>query len=155
LNKKRQSLWRKRITIAEAKTQKIESIKQRSFTESLKPIIRDNYVSTNYKNSKKLIDALILYWNAIKELCPKATGKDFKDYVLLKTTGVFVMNRLFPLVLIKCKNRPTKAKMKNFLSKIADMTDDEWHGKNGDLGSYGTSQGAFGQIFDKFKDEIK
>src|SRR3989344_2066743 len=142
LNGKKDSVWYKRITLPNEKTQKTESIKQRSFSDSLKPVLKDNYISTNYKNSNKLVKVLVDYWNVIKSLCPKATGKKFKEFVLLKTTGAFVMNRLFPIILIKSGKNPTKAKMKHLLEKIEEMNDDSWS-SNGELGDYGTSQRSF------------
>lgn len=153
LNKSRNSVWYQRVTLPNQKQKKYETIKQRSLTESLKPVIKDSYIQSNFGSTSKLTKLLIDYWGAIKELCPKACGNDAKDYVLLKTTGPFIMHKLLPFVAIKCSNRPSKTKIKNILSRIEQMNDDAWH-KNGELGE-GSSQKFFNLKFEDFKSQIQ
>ncbi|MBI2545922.1 DGQHR domain-containing protein [Candidatus Woesearchaeota archaeon] len=153
LNTNKKSVWYNRVTLPNHKQKATETIKQRSFTESLKQVVKDNYIQSNFKSINKLSSLLIDYWNVIKELCPKSCGDDAKNYVLLKTAGPFIMHKLLPIVVIKCGSNPTKTKMKNILSKIEQMADDDWHNK-GELGE-GSSQKFFNIKFDDFKSQIQ
>jgi DGQHR domain-containing protein len=153
MNKTRGCVWHKKITLTNQKSKKYETIKQRSFTESLKPVVKDSYIQSNYKSMNSLTKLLVDYWDAIKELCPKACGEDAKDYVILKTSGLFILHKLLPFVIIKCRNNPSVTKMKNILSKIEQMNDDDWHTK-GELGE-GSSQKFFNIKFESFKSQIE
>jgi len=152
LNKTKGTAWYKRITLPNQKTKKNETIKQRSMTESLKYLAKDSYIQSNYKSAKKLTDLLILYWAAVKELCPKACGDTAKDYVLLKPAGPFILHRLLPFVAIQGGPNLTKTKIKNILAKIEEMNDDAWH-KKGDLGE-GSNQKFFNARFEDFKGQL-
>ncbi len=153
LNKTKGSVWHNRVTLPNQKQKKIEMIKQRSFTESLKIVVKDNYIQSNFKTASKLTKLLIDYWDVIRELCPKACGDEAKDYVLLKTTGPFILHKLLPIVVIKCGSTPSKTKLKHILLEIEQMNDDGWH-KRGELGG-GSSQGWFNRWFDDFKSQIQ
>lgn len=152
LDKDKRSVWYQRITFPNQKNRVTDTIKQRSFTESLKLILKDNYIQSHYTSLKQLTDLLIIYWEAISELCPEACTVYPKDYVLLKTTGPFIMHKLLPIVIIKCGGNVTKTRIKNILSKIEQMEDSYWH-KNGDLGS-GSSAKFFNLWYDEFHHQI-
>lgn len=153
LNKEKDSIWFHRVNMPNEKFKPTYSIKQGSLTDSLKPALKDNFIAANYRINRKLAAAIITYWDAIRDLCPKASGDDFKHYVLLKTTGAFVMHKLFPVVLIKAGDRPTKAKMKSILGKIEEMNDDDWH-VDGEIGDYGTNRKSFDRLYNNFKEQL-
>jgi DGQHR domain-containing protein len=152
LDKDKKSIWYQRITFPNQKNRVTDTIKQRSMTESIKLILKDNYIQSHYTTIKQLTDLLVMYWEAINDLCPEACGDDAKEYVLLKTTGPFIMHKLLPIVIIKCGGNVTKTKIKNILSKIEQMEDNYWH-KNGDLGT-GSSAKFFNIWYEEFHQQI-
>jgi DGQHR domain-containing protein len=152
LDKDKNSIWYQRITFPNQKNRVTDTIKQRSMTESIKLILKDNYIQSHYTSIKKLTELLVTYWEAIKDLCPEACGDDAKEYVLLKTTGPFIMHKLLPIVIIKCGGTVSKTKIKNILSKIEQMEDNYWH-KNGELGA-GSSAKFFNVWYDEFHQQI-
>jgi len=156
LNQNNSSIWKGRIALPTERLGGDRIIRQRSFTDSLKPLLQNDITKSFFDNlPDDIIDPLIDYWNVIAELCPKACGRDSaQNYVLLKTTGVFVMHRLFPYVILECKRPLTKEKMKNVLQKIEEMNDDDWE-SDGELGRMGTSQKAFSDIFSRFLKQIQ
>jgi DGQHR domain-containing protein len=152
LDKDKKSIWYQRITFPNQKNRVTDTIKQRSMTESIKLILKDNYIQSHYTSIKQLTELLVMYWEAINDLCPEACGDDAKEYVLLKTTGPFIMHKLLPIVIIKCGGNVTKTRIKNILSKIEQMEDNYWH-KNGDLGA-GSSAKFFNLWYDEFHQQI-
>jgi len=156
LNQNDSSLWKGRIALPHESLGDNRIIRQRSFTQSLKPLLEHDITKSFFDTlPDDVIDPLIDYWNVIAELCPKACSRDSaQDYVLLKTTGVFVMHRLFPYVLVQSKRPLTKEKMKIVLQKIDEMNDYDWESK-GKLGKMGTSQKLFGDIFSSFLKQIQ
>lgn len=68
---------------------------QKSFTDSLEPIIKDTYFAG--KDAKAIGAALRNYWAAIRDLC-EAAFEEPSDYVIQKTIGVGVFHKIFPRV---------------------------------------------------------
>lgn len=143
LNGDKKSSWNEKIILPnQSRSGKFVSTK--SFTDSLEPILMDNYLEGI---KQATVSAVVKnYWNAIEDLCPIAFHSD--DHVLHKTTGVFVMHRVFPTVSNKCidesgKRIYTSEKFKTLLGAIGEdyMNDDFWH--SDDAGRYGTNQKSF------------
>lgn len=67
-------------------------LKQVSVTDSLGPVI--STYKGYLKNEEKLARALMNMWSALKDVCSDCFVKP-KDYLLLKTMGVYVMHKLF------------------------------------------------------------
>jgi DGQHR domain-containing protein len=124
-------------------------VRQKSFTDSLKTIITHPLFSAF--NSKELSTMLDSYWSAIAELCPEAVEYP-KDYLLMKTAGVFVLHALFPSVAGYCKNN--ELKKDNFLEVLQGMekgmSSDYW-ARKGEAGLTGSSQKSFGIIESRLK----
>ncbi|MBT5406221.1 MAG: DGQHR domain-containing protein [Gammaproteobacteria bacterium] len=110
------------------------------------------------KNAEKLI---VNAWKAIFEMMPDATrGEDHKKYVVLKTAGIFVFNRIIAETVDSLNNFNmttqddyyklfTSEDMRNFMY-------DDWWSVKGDPSSniptaieYGSSQGSFRRILQK------
>lgn len=156
LNQNDSSLWKGRIALPSENLGDNRIIRQRSFTQSLKPLLQNDITKSFFEVlPDDVIDPLIDYWNVIAELCPEACSKNSaQNYVLLKTTGTFVMHKLFPYVLVECKRPVTKEKMKSVLQKIEEMNDYDWESE-GKLGKMGTSQKTFDDIFSSFLKQIQ
>lgn len=123
------------------------TIAQKSFTDSLEPVIKNSFFQG--KNVQHIAAALGNYWDAISELCEDAFDSP-RDYVIQKTTGVFVLHKIFPRVSEFCHddrgNRVlTKEKIKSVLEGLPFMTADYW-ANDGPAGKRGTSQKAFALI---------
>lgn len=141
------------------------SIKQKSFTDSLAPILtheefRDQDVNT-------LLKILNNYWNAIRRLMPDAFENP-KDYVVQKTTGAFVFHKLFPTVVKYCTDENgkyilTEGRLYDTLSKLKDseyMKSSVWKSSRrgipgGKIALMGTSQKTFTTLSDILARELE
>lgn len=123
------------------------TVAQGSFTNSLEPVLKDSFFQG--KNVQSIALALGNYWDTIYELC-EAAFESPKEYVIQKTTGVFVLHKIFPRVSEFCRddkgNRVlTKEKIKSVLGGLPFISADYWD-NNGTAGMRGTSQKAFASL---------
>ena len=138
--------------------------KQRSFTESLKPVLQDSEIHT--EPDEQIAKILNNYWSAFRDLCPEAFNEP-EDYVIQKTTGLFVLHSIFDKLLNYCKDTNgnfvlTKDKFKDTLGKIEHelVTSSYWkagddeNGQAGEAGKAGTSKKSFKQLIDNIKRAI-
>ena len=140
-------------------------IKQKSFTDSLAPILTHE----EFKDQDVSVLSKILnnYWNAIKRLLPEAFENP-KDYLVQKTTGAFVFHRLFPTVIKYCTDENgryilTEGRLYDVLSKLRDsgyMKPDAWRSSKrgipgGKIALMGTSQKTFATLSDILARELE
>lgn len=123
------------------------TVAQKSFTGSLEPVLKDSFFQG--KPIQPIASALGNYWDAICELC-EAAFESPKEYVIQKTTGVFVLHKIFPRVSEFCHddkgNRVlTKEKIKSVLKDLPFMSIEYWD-NNGTAGMRGTSRKAFASL---------
>lgn len=165
LRSSQHSVWFNRIKKPNEKS-KEATISQKSFTDSLEPILKDPNLSTI--KTKLLQRAIENYWNAIREIYPDAIENP-KDFVLLKTTGAFVFHQLFVFIASKIRSKEkkfvfTKEKFREVLDLIDDRfkSSDVW--KSSDLrrgiegglfAKLGTSKKVFGIIYKTLADSIE
>jgi len=134
-------------------------LKQVSVTDSLKPVID---VYRGYLTSEKLVaKALMNMWGALKEMNPECF-ENFRDYHLLKTPGVFVMNRVFANLLphlCSAKERDLTVAMfrklfeDNAVKRFFDV--EYWRSDNNDgISKYGTGRKSYSIIFDLIWDSM-
>jgi len=128
-------------------------LRQVSVTSSLKPVL-DVYKG-HLSSIKQVSKALMNLWGALKEVCPECFDEP-KEYLLLKTPGVFVTHKIFATLL------PTlcAAKEKDLTKRVfVDLFTNEnckkyfeysyWDRSNPDgVSRYGTSQKSYSMIFD-------
>lgn len=151
INERKDSVWYKKIRFPnEPKLTTLSS--QKSFTESLRPIVR-NEIFESY-DKEEITELLVRYWNAISELCPNAF-KLPQEHLIQKTIGVFTLHRLFPLVLSYCGEKVTKERIKEILSKMENGMNDNYWSNNGQIGLAGTNQKAFGIIYKKLAEYLE
>jgi DGQHR domain-containing protein len=150
---------------------------QTSFVDSLvEPII---YAGGFNWTGKKLTEVLDSYWSAIFAKCPKACSTKLtdggyaekRDYLLMRTAGMFVCNRLLPNIMVQFRLLHKDATQKKFedifeqinekaieegILDVGPFTDDFWDtdidsAEGNTAAIYGSSQKSFGVI----KDEIQ
>lgn len=132
-------------------------LKQVSVTDSLEPIV-DNYKSF-LPSLERLARALINMWSALKEICPECFIRP-KDYLLLKTPGVFVVHKLFAHLLptLSAAKDLTKGMFLKIFKhpKVSLYFESEYWDRNNVEGwsRFGTSQKSFKIITDLIWDEM-
>jgi DGQHR domain-containing protein len=155
INKEKSHPWYMKIRLPnEPKNGTIVS--QKAFTDSLEPILKDSFFQG--KEANAIAPALINYWDAIWELCEEAFANPNK-YVIQKTTGVFVLHKVFPRVSELCRdeygNRVlTTEKIKSVLERSQMMSSDYWAGE-GEAGKRGTSRKAFASLIMEFLEDLE
>ncbi|MEW6616048.1 MAG: DGQHR domain-containing protein [Thermodesulfobacteriota bacterium] len=134
-------------------------LNQVSATSSLKPLV-DVYKSY-LRDEKQAAKGLMNMWSAIKTLCPEAFVTP-KDYLILKTPGIFVLNKVFAKLLPTlwaAKNITGDMFLKLFSHEnVSDYFEcDFWHKDNSENGAsrYGSSQKSYGIIYDLIWDSLK
>ena len=151
INERKDSAWYKKIRFPnEPKLTTLSS--QKSFTESLRPIIR-NEIFESY-DIEETTELLVRYWNAISELCPNSF-KLPQEHLIQKTIGIFTLHRLFPLVTSYCGEKITKERIKDVLSKMEKGMNDNYWSNNGQIGLAGTNQKAFSIIYKKLSEYLE
>jgi DGQHR domain-containing protein len=132
-------------------------LNQVSVTSSLKPVI-DIY-DRHLKDEKQLAKALMNMWGALKELCPECFAQP-KEYLLLKTPGIFVMHRIFAHLLprlwaVKDLTKPMFVKIFTHADVAKHFDSDTWDRNNDNgFGRFGSSQKSYSIIFDLIWDSI-
>lgn len=164
---KNSPVWQGRIRAPNI-SQPTATVSQKSFTDSLKPML----THPDFKDLPKDVQVKILdnYWMAIRDTI-KAAFSSPGDYVIQKTTGVFVFNGVLPTVAKYCKDpntgkyELTYAKFKEIFSKISDsewLRAESWQAARKRLGivggkvaQMGTSQKSFSVLMDIFVAELE
>ncbi|MBI3027613.1 DGQHR domain-containing protein [Candidatus Woesearchaeota archaeon] len=149
---KSDSVWRGKI-MAPNDTKGETLISQLSFTNSLKPILLHHNFEAH--DGHDLAEFLKRYWDVIKKIIPNAF-KLPKEFVLQKTTGPFVLHRIFPDVASYCENRKlTEENFYKVLSKLEEGLNDDFWSSEGVAGTAGTNQKAFAILEKKLRDELE
>ena len=151
LKLKKGSPWQNRIKLP---GQQIGVVTQRTFTNSLEPILRDPMLRTF--SYDEIVDALDGYWGAWKKLCPRAFD-DPEHHVIQKTTGVTVLHELFVEAAKLLRSRKKDWTKDNFYEALDKMTravsDDFWHSK-GEGGMTGTNKAALRELSGKLRENL-
>lgn len=150
LNDDKTSVWHGRIRLPNSPRTARTTVRQVSFTESLKPVLG----GANGLGRKDFAGILNSYWEAVQAVWTQCF-RNPAEYVLLGTTGVMVMHRLLPYILGKLVMRPKQAKPADFakLLRLTGKPAKFWH-KDGEAGRLGTSQKAFGLLAVELRDAI-
>ncbi len=131
------------------------TVSQKSLTDSIRPVV-DNRTFWDY-SAGELAEMLNRYWGAIKDLCPQAF-EDPEQYLIQRTTGVFVLHRIFPSVVNICGDRHGRLTQEAFgdvLGKMkVGMTDQFWS-TSGDAGMAGISQKSFALLAGRLLDALE
>jgi len=152
LNDREDSPWHGKIQLPN-EPRGTTTVTQKSFSDSLQPII--THESFKGYNESEIADMLVRYWNAIKELCPEAF-EDPGNYVMMKTTGPFVLNELFPDVASFC--REGKLTIQNILEVLKKMDmgiDSQYWASEGEAGIVGTSGKSFALLVNRLRESLE
>lgn len=137
LNNDEHSVWHNKIRLPN-EPKGLTIANQKSFTDSLKPIINPPEGPLSGKPEGVIAAIMNHFWDAIKELCPIPI-EDPADHVMQKSTGVFVLHAIMPRVYMKTgKEAPTKNDFVKVLDRIDSLKKAEkWHQD----GAYGRMMG--------------
>lgn len=155
LNADKKQLWYGKIQQPnEPKAQATAT--QGAFTDSLEPVLKDTLFQGKPVN--QIAAAIGNYWSAIDELCHTAFENP-KEYVIQKTTGLFVLHKIFPRIAELSRDARgnlvlTKDGIKNTLHGFSFMEPDYWH-SGGIAGARGTSRKAFASLVSDVMEEIE
>ena len=132
LYKDHNSLWYNKIKLPnEPRGHTV--VNQKSFTDSLKPVIHPDGELAG-KNPATIASIINQFWEALHKLCP-APFEDPENYVMQRTTGVFVLHSLLEKVLRKMgKDEPDKKDFVKILENIPQLTNASIWAKNGRFG---------------------
>ena len=151
---KKSPVWKDKIRYPNEK-KSAKPVSWKSFKDSLLSILKSewgqNVISLQIKE-ENIVDEIshILdnYWIAWKEQCIDAFMNP-QDYVIQKTTGVFVLHYLFPTIATFLENLGKNYTPQEFLSLIQLMdkgvSSNFWY-RGGEAGKIGTSQKAFRRL---------
>lgn len=148
-----ESVWKGRIRMPNENKRGRGTISQKSFTDSLQPIITSEKFRRYTEDELTII--LTRYWDALRELMPDAF-QDPKNYVIQKITGPFVLHRMFPTVAeyvpLVCKNNTlTKENFKTVLADLKDGAQSKFWATEGAAGTRGTNRKAFSYLTNLLK----
>jgi DGQHR domain-containing protein len=164
---KNSDVWKGRIRAPNVH-QPTATVSQKSFTDSLEPFL----THPDFKDLPKDVQIKILenYWMAIRDIMKDAFIAP-EDYLVQKTTGVFVFNGLLPTVAKYCKDpntgkyELTYAKFKDVFSKISKsefLQAESWKASQkrrgiigGKVAQMGTSQKSFSVLRDILTKELE
>jgi len=154
----KEGCWKDKIRLPNEtkKTSPFSIISQKAFTDSLESLL-NNPLYADY-NEEETTEILSRYWEAIKELCPESFDAP-KEYVVQRTMGVAVINKLLTSVINFCLSgegqRLTKEKFKEVLSKMKDGMDSAYWSVDGPAGLAGTSKKSFSIITNRLRESLE
>lgn len=139
LIKDNHSVWHNKIKLPNEPKGKTV-VNQKSFTDSLKSVISPD--GQLFGKPTAIIASIInQYWDALKEICPNSFD-DPHNYIMQRTTGVFVLHGILERILRKMnKDEPSK---KDFLQLLNKMPSIKNHEKWLTDGEYGKMMGQKG-----------
>lgn len=152
LNDNKGSVWYARVRLPNSPKTARNTVRQASFTESMRPVLTGNTTM----GRKDIAGMLNSYWEGIQAVWPQCIRSP-EDHVLLGTTGVMVMHRLLPYVISKLETDGRKAKPDAY-AKILRLTERKasyWERERGEAGRMGTSQKAFAILAAELRDSIE
>jgi len=160
-------VWKGRIRAPNVH-QPTATVSQKSFTDSLEPFL----THPDFRDLPKDVQIKVLenYWMAIRDVMKDAFVAP-ENYVVQKTTGVFVFNGLLPTIAKYCKDpntgkyELTYARFRDILSKISKsewLQAESWKASQKRLGviggkvaQMGTSQKSFSILRDILTAELE
>jgi len=93
-------------------------ISQKAFEDSLKPILNND--SLRSYSAAEMAIILVRFWRALQNLIPNVFDSP-KDYVLQKTTGVFVLHRILPRVISLAAGESNKISIQSLQSLFSSI----------------------------------
>jgi hypothetical protein len=160
-------VWKGRIRAPNVH-QPTATVSQKSFTDSLEPFL----THPDFRDLPRDVQIKVLenYWMAIRDVMKDAFVAP-ENYVVQKTTGVFVFNGLLPMIAKYCKDpntgkyELTYARFRDILSKISKsewLQAESWKASQKRLGviggkvaQMGTSQKSFSILRDILTAELE
>lgn len=156
LNTDRDSPWYGRIQPPNTRKQASHTIRDASFSTSLKPVLTQRPFRD--WRTERIADTLCEYWKAWQELVPDAFDHA-DDYVLLKTPGVFSLHELAYYVFEACRTRgkdnPNKDDFIEILRHLDEYVSPEFWARDNFQGAAAAgSMKGFGILYDMMKEAL-
>ena len=177
LNKNPDSVWHQNISEGQRNHEIASST---SFVSSLAPLLQIEDIKKMWEETddyqkigKELAPLVNNFWEALKELMPKAfppSDSEKEKWVIQKTPGFYIWHMVAAHIFNDCLKkreqtmRWNKNNIKDFLEKYGSMGvkdyESYWNAHNrenkigGGRASTANSQGAFKQLAEEIKDEI-
>lgn len=150
------SPWVGRVQRPNEKRTPLHTIKELSFSNSLKPIV-DTFPYKQYP-AERVARLLIDYWTAWQNLVPDAFERP-REYVLLKTPGVFSLHTVAPYVFQLCQEQGIGTSEEQFRQILKDLdefvTEEYWHNDNYEGAAAFGSMKGFGILADLIIDRLR
>jgi len=162
LRKYEGSPWKGKIIVPGIARTPDQFLSERTLVRSIMQIVRETTFAA--MDPDQLANLLINYWEAIKDLFPKA-GNNPQEYTLLRSTGVIAFHTAFPAVYTKCtlKSDFSKEAMKSIIEKIKEhpgrsiktpIDDETWHYRTGHGLAVATSMKAITMLANELIERI-
>jgi len=150
------SPWRGRIQRPNEKRDKLHTVKELSFSNSLKPML--TAFPYSQMPIKSVTERLIEYWLAWQALIPQAF-EDPRAYVLLKTPGIFSLNQVAPYVFHVCEMSGAEVKVDQLVEILRDLdeyAEARYWERDNDEGAavYGSMKG-FGILYELIVEKLQ
>lgn len=120
-------------------------VRLNSFVSSLERLIRDN---SSFKNlggnegyTPEKFNYVLAYWNALSEICKEGFQYE-RDYMVLKTIGVYSLNRLASDVFDWLQGEGLTPSKENIIKFIAPLKTYKWSKEDSPLAAYGGLKGV-------------
>lgn len=140
--------WYRRIKVPGTKGARGRIVSQNAFAKSLKRLLE--VPPYNDLPTESLAKLVIRYWTTIERVIPDAFEEP-RQYVLQKTTGVEVMNRLMPAVFERVRVKHGRISEDGLEEVLRPLLSDGgvfWHGKGDGAAKYGTSNKGINLLAD-------
>ncbi len=154
INEEASGPWYHRIRRPNALRTDVTVASEGSFVSSLKPILRSGDTFEELTD-EQITNFLIDYWVAMKELMPEAFESP-RDYVIQKTTGMYVLHQVLPKVYRQCliQRSYSKTSIKKILSKDeTHFKASYWASSVGEAADY-IGMGPFATLADEIKENL-
>lgn len=149
-------LWDNKI-IEPNGSRKGKLVSEGSFSDSLRPLVTNESLNLQSLDSETIAEYLDRYWKAIASLCPEAV-KNPEEYVLQKTTGVYVLHSFFVSVLSILASQKEKKisieALEKILGEVPEIKSQFWHSQ-GLAGTSGTNRKSFKLLEEKLQNSLK
>lgn len=121
----------------------MQPVKLNTFVSSLAPLFTENQPFSELERDAKL-QYLKAYWTALRKMYPMAFREDImKNYLVLRSLSVYVLNRLANDVFNWCREEGIKTPSEDNISKyLRPLQSFDWTREHSRIGAFGGQKGV-------------